>query len=113
MISLYLLLLTYKIVATAACALYAFWIARLPNSPSKTYYLFLTAFSFRLFTQIQGIFYTQDILGFLSGYSPWLIIESQVVEVIIVTCFLLGILSKYHVYKQLSFPHKRLGRPNE
>src|SRR5688500_1941791 len=101
MIILFYFFLTFKIFATLICAFYCWRISRLDHTPTTTYVLFCIAFTLRFLTQLQGIFYTRDILGFLSGYPAWLIIESQLVEAIIAACFLIAILKKFSTYKTL------------
>lgn len=103
MLSIYLLLFTFKVVATLMCAVYSFRIARLNLTPTFTYMLFFTAFALRLVTQIRAAFYTKEIVALWEGYSPARIIQGQFLEVVIVACFLIGILRRYHVFRDPPF----------
>lgn len=98
-LSAYLLLLTFKMTATVACAVYCFKIASFRITPTFTWILFCVAFMLRFFTQLQAIVYTNNILGIYSQFSTALIIVNQVIEVIIISSFLIGIFRTYYGLK--------------
>lgn len=72
----------------------------MPMTPTVTYTLFGLGFFLRLITHIQSIAFTQDIYGFLSGFPMWLMIETQSLEVLIVTCFMVGFAKKLGYLRQ-------------
>lgn len=100
-LSVYIFLLAFKIISTLLCAVFCWKIAHLKYTPTLTYMLFFSAFSLRVGTQLLGVFYTQDILGFLKDYDIKLVISTQGIEVLITTLFLVGILRKWTTYKHL------------
>lgn len=101
MLSIYLLFFTFKVVATLMCAVYCYRIARLDLTPTFTYMLFVTAFVLRLLTQVRAAFYTREIVALWDGYGPTQLLVNQAVEVVIVACFLIGILRKYHGFRDM------------
>lgn len=105
MLSIYLLLFTFKVAATLMCAVYCFRIARLNLTPTCTYILFSTAFSLRVVTQIRAAFYTKDVVAIWSGMAVERIIWNQTFETMIIGCFLIGFARTY--YKLASSPFTR------
>lgn len=103
MLSMYLLLLTFKVVATVTCAVYCWRIARLNLTPTFTYMLFCAAFGLRFVTQMRAALYTREIVAVWSGYSVPQIVTSQAFETVIVGCFLIGFLRQFHGFKDLRF----------
>lgn len=103
MLSIYLLLFTFKVVATVTCAVCCYRIARLNLTPTFTYMLFCVAFSLRVYTQIRSAFYTREILRLWQGYSATVIIQRQFIETVIIACFLIGILRHYYVFRDPPF----------
>lgn len=101
MLSVYLLLLTFKVTATVMCAVYCWRIARLNMTPTFTYMLFFTAFSIRVGTQIYAAFFYKDIVAVWVGTSVFRIIVSQIAETVIVGCFLIGYARKYYIIASL------------
>lgn len=95
MFSIYLFLLTYKILGTAVCSFFSFKIARLNMTPTVTYSLFGLGFTLRLVLYFIGIFYTNNIYGFLGNFPLWLVMLTQFMEVLMVTAFVAGFGKKY------------------
>jgi hypothetical protein len=95
MFSMYLFLLSYKIIGTAICAFLSFRIANLRMTPTLTYTLFAVGFSIRLILYVIGIFYTSSIYGFLGSFPEWLVILTQFLESLMVTAFVIGFAKKY------------------
>lgn len=96
MLSVYLLLFTFKVVATATCAVYCYRISRLNLTPTFTYMLFCTAFVLRVVTQMRTAFYTSDIVAIWVGMAVKHIIWTQTFETVIVGCFLIGFVRTYY-----------------
>lgn len=96
MLSVYLLLFTFKVVASVMCALYCYRIGRLNLTPTCTYMLFFTAFCLRVVTQIRAAFYTRDIVAIWVGIAVRQIIVSQALEAAIIACFLIGFARTYY-----------------
>lgn len=99
----YLLLLTFKVTATLACAVYCIRISKVKHVPTTTWLLFGMGFLMRFITQFQGFLYTKSILGIYAGYNFWLILANQLVEVAIISCFLIGLSRIYYGMKASKF----------
>lgn len=96
MLSVYLLFFTFKVVATLACVVYCYRIARLNLTPTFTYMLFCVAFALRVVTQIRAAFYTMEIVAIWRGHAVAHIISSQAIETAIIACFLIGFARTYY-----------------
>ena len=107
MFAFYIFLLTYKIVATLICVLFAVKIARLHLTQTTTWYLLAAAFSIRLLAYLNSIIFAQDILGFLKSYNLGLILYSQAIEATIVTLFATAMLRSYYGVKNAKLPFEK------
>jgi len=95
----YLILLTFNITATLACAVYCFKIARFKITPTFTYMSYSIGFCLRLFTQLQYIIFVAPNQGLSDGLGTFLIVM-QIIEVAIIMAFLLGISRTYYMIKR-------------
>lgn len=95
----YLILLTFNIAATLACAVYCFKIAKFKITPTFTWMSFFTAFCLRFFTQIQYIVFVGSGTASEAGMCAFLLII-QSIESSIVAAFLIGISRTYYIIKR-------------
>ena len=94
--SLYVFLLTFKMIVTIMATVFAFRIARLKMTQTYTWVLFGTAFFLRFLTQLMSLYFARDILGVYKNYELSLVIFTQAIEVAIVTLLLIAVLRSYY-----------------